>query len=129
MATKEKNYTNDYCKLSAEEYDNLASNAKGIIFGYRNSKGEISGSMHFFGTRFQATRKSQDEILRTLKAVIKIHWDISGKEADLRERNDAIRARRKYGSGNRYRRNQSGGIVPDNRQNNNKNHCPKSVPL
>ena len=93
MATKEKNYTNDYCKLSAEEYDNLASNAKGIIFGYRNSKGEISGGMHFFGTRFQATAKSQDEILRTLKAVIKIHWDVSGKEADLRERNNAIRAR------------------------------------
>lgn len=93
MATKEVKLTNCYSKLSAEDYANLSQDAKGIIFEYQDKDGKTTGAMHFFGTRFHATAKTQDEILRTLKAVVRLHWLVNDKEADIRERNDAIRAK------------------------------------
>ena len=83
--------TNTYCKLNVANYAALsADQRKGVFFVFRNADGEES-AIHFLGTRFQATAKTQDEIIRVMKAVTRMFWAVDKKAASLRERNDSLR--------------------------------------
>ena len=79
-------------KLNAEQTANLALNAAGIVLVYNGKEGKNT-AMHFFGSDYEATNKTQDELFRVLKNLVATHWDVKSKETVLRESNDGIRSK------------------------------------
>jgi hypothetical protein len=79
-------------KLNAEQFSALNSNFKGVVLEYAGKDGKNS-AIHFFGMEFEATGKSQNEVLRVVKSVMHTHWLTKTKETELRETNDGIRTK------------------------------------
>lgn len=79
-------------RFNAEQFANMKSNVAGVIFVYESKDGKES-AIHFFGADFEATAKTQDELLRVMRNVVSLHWMIKIKETELREKNDGIRCK------------------------------------
>jgi hypothetical protein len=79
-------------KLNAEQFSAMSSNFKGVVLEYAGKDGKNS-AIHFFGLDYEATGKTQDEMLRVVKNVMLAHWLTKAKETELREANDGIRCK------------------------------------
>jgi hypothetical protein len=79
-------------KLNAEQFSAMNSNFKGVVLEYQGKDGKNS-AIHFFGVDYEATGKSQDEMLRVVKNVMLAHWLTKAKETELRQSNDGIRCK------------------------------------
>lgn len=84
-------------KLNAEQFANMAVNAAGVIFEYAGKDGKNT-AMHFFGTDYEATARTQDEMFRVLRNVVTTFWEVKTKESLLRESNDGIRSKLRAGT-------------------------------
>jgi hypothetical protein len=79
-------------KLNAEQFSAMDSNFSGVVLEYQGKDGNNS-AIHFFGVDYEATGKTQDEMLRVVKNVMLAHWLTKAKETELRQSNDGIRCK------------------------------------
>jgi hypothetical protein len=79
-------------KLNAENFSALNSNFSGVVLEYAGKDGKNTAIL-FFGVDYEATGKTQDEMLRVVKNVMLAHWLTKAKETELRESNDGIRCK------------------------------------
>jgi hypothetical protein len=79
-------------KLNAEQFSAMGNSFKGVVLEYAGKDGKNTGII-FFGKDYEATEKTQDEILRVTKNVMLAHWEVKGVETVLREKNDGIRSK------------------------------------
>lgn len=79
-------------KLNAEQFSAMNSNFSGVVLEYAGKDGNNT-AIHFFGVDYNATAKTQKEVLRVVKNVMLAHWETKSKETELREKNDGIRTK------------------------------------
>jgi hypothetical protein len=79
-------------KLNAEQFSAIGKNFKGVVLEYAGKEGKNTAIL-FFGADYEATGKTQDEVLRVVKNVMLAHWETKNKETVLRESNDGIRTK------------------------------------
>ena len=76
-------------KFNAEQFAHMNQNSAGIIFVYAGKEGKNT-AVHFFGSEFEATAKTQDEILRVVRNCLLEQWQAKAKEFSLKEDNNGI---------------------------------------
>ena len=79
-------------KLNAEQFSAMSKNFKGVVLEYAG-KDSKNTAIHFYGVDYEATGKTQNEVLRVVKNVMLAHWVTKTKETQLRESNDGIRTK------------------------------------
>lgn len=76
-------------KLNADQFAHVNEHSAGIFFVYAGKEGKNT-AVHFFGAEFEATAKTQDEILRVVKNCLLEQWQSKAKEIALKEDNNGI---------------------------------------
>lgn len=76
-------------KFNADQFAHMNQNSAGIIFVYAGKEGKDT-AVHFFGPEFEATAKTQDEILRVVRNCLLEQWQSKAKEIALKEDNNGI---------------------------------------
>lgn len=79
-------------KLNAEQFAAMNSNTAGIFLVYAGKEGNDT-AQHFFGDDFVVKNKSENELFRVWKNVVKTMWETKREELKLRESNDGIRSK------------------------------------
>ncbi|MDR1716507.1 MAG: hypothetical protein LBS20_11750 [Prevotella sp.] len=79
-------------KLNAEQFFALGAKAAGILLVYAGKEGKDT-AQHFFGDDFVPKNKSENELFRVWKNIVKTMWETKREELKLREDNDGIRSK------------------------------------
>lgn len=84
-------------KLNAEQFIAMGTKTAGILLVYAGKEGKDT-AQHFFGDDFVPKNKSENELFRVWKNVVKTMWETKREELKLREDNDGIRSKFRAGT-------------------------------